>query len=95
MTKIEWDTNKMRSCGEELVNLGNELNEAINCLFDRICGMPISTGEWIGKSAMEYSRLAKLDKTQYTTLKDELLNTGQFLISQANLIEGEITSLKR
>lgn len=95
MVEIKLDTEKIRSCGNMLIELSNELNEAINCFFNRICDMPTITGEWISDSAVEYSRIAKLDKVQYITLKNELMNEGKFLVSQAEIIEQEIASLKR
>ena len=92
--KIDLDTNRIRECGQDIIRLTNELNELIHGLFDRICNMPEVAQEWVGVSANEYARIAKIDKIQYLTLKDELCQEGKFLVEQADVIEQELQQLR-
>lgn len=90
MSLINIDSIKMRECGKDIVSVSSTLNELFNEFFSRISNMPINTGEWVGKSADEFVRLARIDKAQYINFNNDLYNLGKFLIEQSYNLENEI-----
>ena len=63
MDIINIDTNKIKECGKDMMNLSNELKEQIDGLFDSI--LNIKKTCWTGKSADEFINLTKQEKLQY------------------------------
>ena len=95
MAEITVNTADMRERGKMISDLTNELRVRIDSFFDRLEKVPTVTKEWTGPAALRYSELAKNDKNEYVTFKDELMSEGMFLVSQADAIEQEINSLRR
>jgi len=93
MDIINIDTNKIKECGKDMMNLSNELKEQIDGLFDSI--LNIKKTCWTGKSADEFINLTKQEKLQYVQLNTELYNQGQTLVDAANKFEEKIEKLRR
>lgn len=93
MAQIEADTNKMRECGNDIMQLAIEIGEQFNNLFNRIQNMPVKTGEWTGVAASTFVSSVLSEKAQYMQLKDELYNYGKYLVEGSNDLESEIRSL--
>lgn len=93
MAQIEADTNKMRECGNDIMQLAIEIGDQFNNLFNRIQNMPVKTGEWTGVAASTFVSSVLAEKAQYMQLKDELYNYGKYLVEGANDLESEIRSL--
>ena len=81
------DTDKVNTAGKDIMMLSNDLNSAINEMFDRLTLMSTKTREWVGDSTLRYERNAKNEKQEYVTLKDEIYNLGKFLTDVANSYE--------
>lgn len=89
------DTKKIKSCGEDMLKLSQNLESLINGLYRRIHNMPIKTQEWVGAAAELYVRQA--DSIEYrdaVTFKDTLKKFGEKLIESAEKYEIEINKDK-
>lgn len=94
MAEIKVDTIKMRECGNDIMQISNEIGSELDNLFDRITKMPIKTFEWTGLAAQAFASKAKLEKIQYVELKNSLYQYGKYLVEQANRLDGRISKLK-
>ena len=87
MANLDIDTRKIREAGISMINLANELGSNINDLFERLEKIPTVSCEWVGESAMEFSRIANAEKIDYVNLKNNLYNYGKFLVNTAEDME--------
>lgn len=87
MANLYVDTIKLKESGNEIIKLSNEFNSNVNDLFDRLVKIPTVSLEWVGESALEFSRIANVEKIDYINLKNNLYNYGKFLIDTAEEIE--------
>lgn len=87
MASLDIDTRKIREAGMSIMNLSNELGANINDLFDRLVKIPTVSFEWVGNSALEFSRIANAEKIDYINLKNNLYNYGKFLVDTAEDME--------
>lgn len=93
MANISVDTKKMQESGRDILNLANELNEAIQMLYSKISSITTtSSGVWVGNSATEFVRRANVDKKQYIELKNQLAGCGKFLIETADKYDASVNS---
>lgn len=90
MANMNVDTIKIREAGAELISLSNELNSNINDLFERLVKIPTSSFEWVGASALEFSRIANVEKIDYINLRKCLYNYGKFLLDVSEEMERAI-----
>ncbi len=81
------DTVKLREAGTNIVDLSFELLELINNFYERINNIPTKTREWVGKEALNYSRLCISEKEEYLKYINSLKLIGENLISLANQLE--------
>ena len=84
------DTEKMRECGQDIILITKSIQEAINGMFARLSQIPIKTHEWIGTSANEYVRRAKIDKAQYINFTEDLYRFGKLLIDYSYYFENDV-----
>ena len=87
MTEFQMDTIKLKECGKDIINLTQELNEALTTLFTRIDNMPTVTGEWVGDSANEFVRILNIEKKDYIALKNNLADYGKLLLNTSEKLE--------
>lgn len=86
MARVNADTNKMRECGSNIVNLSNEYLSIINTLFTRLSKVN-QNGEWSGFSADRFIENVNKNKNSYISLGNELKKYGDVLIQNANVLE--------
>ena len=90
MASLNVDTKKIREAGITIMALSNELGANITDLFDRLVKIPTVSFEWVGSSALEFSRLANAEKIDYINLKNNLYNYGKYLVDTAEDMERAI-----
>lgn len=88
------DTNKVRECGEDIIQLSTELNELFASLFERLILIPTTTKEWMGESANVFVENVKHDKLQYDRLKEAIYSEGKLLVEYADRIESQIHKME-
>ncbi len=89
MQKINVNTEKLKECGNDMLNLAIELNQQIDGLFNELTN--IENTCWNGYSANEFVRFCKLDKKQYVKFKNNLYKEGKFLLDSAQMLESAAT----
>lgn len=87
MSKVDIETKELYLCGQDIMQLTNELNEQFETLFNRIDGINKNTFEWVGTSSNEFVRRSNIEKKEYYRIKDELYNYGKILTEIANEYE--------
>lgn len=95
MSEIYVDTEKMRNCGNDIIELVEEFKITMDAFFTRIENIPVATGEWIGSSAMQLSSLAAKDKVQYTNYAVSLYKYGKYLIDCADYYDKVLKEVRR
>lgn len=95
MENINIDTQKIRECGQDIMNLSVELNEIITVLFDHINTLNNKTGEWQGSSATKFIAAAGVDKIQYLKMKESIYQSGKYLTTYADSMERVINEVRR
>lgn len=90
---INNDTNKMRECGKEIIELSKSAEEIINEIYELLTNMPIKTAEWVGPSADTFASVANSKKNQYIKLTDKLRLMGTKLIDNANAYDKSIKNI--
>jgi len=84
------DTQKVKSCGEDMFKLSKNLEDLINGLYVRIHNMPTKTYEWVGASAELFVKQS--DEIEYRDaliFKNTLKEIAEKLISSAEKYEIE------
>ena len=94
MEDIYVDTIKLKETGENIVKLGNELNEELNFIFSRLTNLS-KMDAWVGIAVEDYIARANIEKQQYMQFKDAVIQMGKFLIEKSDIIESEINNSKR
>lgn len=90
---INNDTNKMRECGREIIELSKSADEIINEIYELITNMPTKTAEWVGPSADTFANIANSKKKQYIKLTDKLRLMGTNLVDNANAYDRAIKNI--
>lgn len=90
---INNDTNKMRECGKELIELSNSAEEIINEIHELLSNMPTKTAEWVGPSANTFANIINSKKKQYIKLTDQLHLMGSNLIDDGNAYDSAIKNI--
>ncbi len=83
MARVNVDTNKMRECGSNIVNLSKEYLSIVNALFTRLSKVN-ENGEWSGVSADKFIENVNKNKNSYISLGNQLKRYGDVLIQSAN-----------
>ncbi len=83
---VELDSNNLYENGKRLLELANELENNINYVFNRMEGMPSITGEWQGRSAVNFLNNIQNDKKQYKSFINTLRSYGNCFLNQAEKI---------
>lgn len=83
MARVNVDTNKMRECGSNIVNLSKEYLSIVNALFTRLSKVN-QNGEWSGVSADKFIENVNKSKNSYISLGNQLKQYGDVLIQNAN-----------
>ena len=89
---IKVDTNKLKECGTDMINLSLELKEQINGLFDAL--LNVEKRCWIGNSAKIFVANTKLEKAQYIKFAESLYNEGKFILNSTQSIDNKIEKIK-
>lgn len=95
MAEIYVDTEKMRNCGNTILELVEEFKKTLDATFTRIENVPTNTKEWIGDSSKLFAELANKDKIQYYGYATSLYKYGKYLIDCANYFDRTIESVRR
>lgn len=95
MAEIKVDTQKMRDCGNQMMEISLSLGEEFNNLFDKLANIPYKTKEWTGEAAIVFAERSKCEKGQYIQLKETIYKLGKHLVEQADFLEKSINSLRR
>ncbi len=95
MSDIYVDTEKMRNCGNEILNLVEEFKATMDAMFTRVENVPLNTKEWVGDSAMLFASLANKDKVQYYNYATDLYKYGKYLIDCADYYDKILNSVRR
>lgn len=72
MGKMIVDTEKLNTSGQDLLELSKEFLETMEALYRRMHNMPTVTGEWTGKGASEFVRVADMEAKQYQLFSQEI-----------------------
>ncbi len=83
------DTDKIKKCGNDIINLSNDLSDIIETLYSRISNMPVTTGEWVGESAKNFAVKSNKEKVDAVELKNKIFSFGNTLIECAEKYEIE------
>lgn len=92
---IDIDAKKIEKCGLDLIKLSQDLFSVCNSMYDRINNMPTITCEWVGQSALEFSKKANIDKVQVIDFKNKISSFGNELIKYANNYEKIVKKIKQ
>lgn len=92
---IEIDTNLLNEYGKDFENLSYSYFAIINKIFNRISGMPTSTGEWVGESAQRFARNASVDKKQYTDFYRVARQYSTYLINASTKVDNLCKRIKK
>ncbi len=84
MIDLNINTNKLRECGQDIIQLEKEYVQLINELFNRIEQVPTVTEEWLGVSSLRYSKQVGTEKEPYLLYGQELKRIGDFLVQLAD-----------
>lgn len=95
MAEINVDTEKMRNCGNEIIDLVEEFKATLDAMFTRIENVPLNTKEWVGDSANLFASLANKDKIQYYNYATSLYKYGKYLVDCADYFDKTIDSVRR
>ena len=95
MTKINIDTEKLKTCGEDIVTAASDFNTNVTSLFDRIYNVPNGTKEWIGTGAINYALSVIKEKKEYDTYGAELAKLGQCLIDFSDKLDEVVEKTKK
>lgn len=95
MAEIYVDTEKMRNCGNTILDLVEEFKQTLDAIFTRLENVPTHTKEWIGDSSTLFVELAKKDKVEYYAYANSLYKYGKYLIDCANYFDRTIDSVRR
>lgn len=87
MSQIEVDTRELRDKGLHMRNNVKILNDNLNKLFKRIEEVPSVSNEWVGDSSIKFVQFAKVDKTKYYKIKDDLDIYGKYLCDFSDSLE--------
>ena len=83
---MEWlniDTERMQSCGSDIIRLTNELSNTIAEMYKYINNMPDVTLEWVGTPAIRFVQKLNNDRIDYNKFIEELSKYGVFLQNAA------------
>lgn len=94
MNEVTINTDKMRSCGEDMIKLVEELKLTFNEMFIRFGNVPEKTREWVGESAEKFVADVCKDKTEYMNFVNGLYKYGKYLIDSANEYDNLIRGMK-
>ncbi len=84
---INVDTNKIRDCGKDMVEVADYYKVNINNLFERINGVPVKTKEWVGEASKNYVFKLTKEKRYYDNYGKCLNALGEDLINYADELE--------
>lgn len=90
MAYIECDTNKLRTDGNQILQLVDSLREVMLEYYKRIEKMSIVTGEWTGNTAEKYTYKVVSSKQNVMAFCDSLASYGRYFINNADQIDATI-----
>lgn len=86
MAEIKANDMALKICGDTVIALADEYNQAINDLFDSL--EKINKGAWSGESANTYVNLLARDKKRF-------LNHGEYLKMYGKVIKNTGDNVER
>lgn len=84
MERLNVDTERMQSCGSDIIRLTNELSNTIAEMYKYINNMPDVTLEWVGTPAIRFVQKLNNDRIDYNKFIEELSQYGVFLQNAAS-----------
>lgn len=94
MTKLNVNTSKVKTLGENMVKISNSFYSDVNSLYNRVYKVPMVTREWVGVASNNYASILLKEKTQYVNYANSLKEMGNILIDYATDIEQAIKNTK-
>lgn len=86
MQKYDVDIPKLKENARNIIQLSNELNSIFSNIFDDLESVSIKN-IWLGNSALDFVKKAKLEREQYIKLKDTIYEEGKLIYDYAAEIE--------
>ena len=86
---LEIDTNKISSCGDDIIKLSQDFGIIIDDLFSDINKL-VTNNIWLGNSASQFVSKVNLEKTNYIDLKKVLYSYGTILKQNAENYNSQI-----
>lgn len=86
MAELSLNTTNMKECGNTIINLSIELNEALNALFIELENLE-KNGVWVGAAATSFINSLIDEKRDYYDLKNSLFGFGNCLSEFSNRYE--------
>lgn len=94
MAELNIETNSMKECGKDMINLSIELNEAFNNLFIELESLE-SNRAWNGNAAQHFVDMIRMEKVDYYDMKNSLLKIGEFFEKSGEKYDQFILENKR
>ncbi|MBR4262372.1 MAG: hypothetical protein IKQ35_03300 [Bacilli bacterium] len=86
MEKINVDTQELKSSGNDLKRLSNNLSGNFDDFFDLIKNVPLKN-IWTGKVAETYTKNAMTEKDMYKNYSESINKLGDVMVEHAEKLE--------
>ncbi|MBQ8131302.1 MAG: hypothetical protein IJ193_02295 [Bacilli bacterium] len=87
MAFINSDIDKLRECGNHIIQYSNDYLEVMNELMKKMENVS-NNNVWHGESANKFIENIKKDKVQYTAMGNSLKSFGQTIVNFSNDLSG-------
>jgi len=94
MINLNINTEKMRSCGNEIIAKSEDLNTSFDNLYSRIDNMNKKTGEWVGNGANDFIAIIDKEKLDNYNVKNAIADYGNCLVKAADSFESAYNEVK-
>ena len=91
---IDCDTQRIRTCGEDILMLAEEFEGIITELYDCLTGLSGGEGKWSGDDAELYMSLVLPEKDLYLAFCEELKKLGLCYQESAEKLENSIRRVR-
>lgn len=95
MSTIDINSAYIKEAGNDIITLTREINELINDTFLLMENMTLKSGEWQGDAAKYFASTAKMDKSNYLKLSNNINQYGKFLVDYASNMESVIARVRK
>lgn len=89
------DTHKIRETNSNIkVNI-SKIESLYREMFERLSNMPLKTGEWVGKSAINYVNALKNEEKEFLNYIEDLQSYSRYLDNVADDYELLARNIRR